>query len=76
MAQAWIGVLLRLEYPMNKEWVKMFPLADYAAKHFIDQAEFGDVMSRIKDGITSLASAMGAVTAISYEFHYTYSLSK
>ena len=39
---------------MNKEWVKMFPLADYAAKHFIDQAEFGDVMSRIKDGIDNL----------------------
>ena len=54
MAQTCIGVLLRLEYPMKKEWVKMFPLADYAAKHFTDHAEFENVMSQITDGIDCL----------------------
>lgn len=54
MAQACIGVLLRLEYPMNKVWVKMFPLADYAAKHFTDHAEFGNVMLQITDVIDNL----------------------
>jgi hypothetical protein len=41
MAQACMGVLLRLESPIDKERIKRFPLVDYAAKHFADHAEFG-----------------------------------
>jgi hypothetical protein len=41
MAQACIGVLLCLEYPTDTECLKRFPLANYAAKHFGDQAKFG-----------------------------------
>ena len=54
MAQACISVLLRLEYPVNNEKIKRLPLADYAAKHFADHAEFGDVISGITDGIDHL----------------------
>ena len=54
IAQACIGVLLRLEYPIDAEYQKRFPLADYAAKHFADHAEFGDVISHITDGIDKL----------------------
>ena len=52
IAQACIGVLLRLEYPIDR--VKMFPLADYAAKHFADHAELGNAISQISDGIDRL----------------------
>jgi hypothetical protein len=54
LARACIGVLLRLEYPIDTERLKRFPLADYAAKHFADHAVFGDVMSHITDGIDKL----------------------
>ena len=52
ITQACIGVLLRMEYPIDR--VKTFPLADYAAKHFADHAELGDAMSQISDGIDRL----------------------
>jgi ankyrin repeat protein len=53
MAQACIGVLLRLAEPIN-ETMKMFPLADYAAGNFADHAEFGNVVSQITKGIDEL----------------------
>ena len=52
MAQACIGALLRLEYPIDR--VKMFPLADYAAKHFADHAELGNAISQITNGLDYL----------------------
>ena len=52
MARACIGVLLRLEYPIDR--VKSSPLADYAAKHFADHAELGNSMSQITDGVDHL----------------------
>ena len=57
MAKACVGVLLCLEQPINNEMIKRFPLADYAAKHFADHAEFGNVISHIKDGIDDLLDA-------------------
>ena len=54
MAQACIAVLLRLEFPINKEKIQKFPLAEYAATHFANHAEFGSVVSRISDGIDHL----------------------
>ena len=54
MAQACLGVLLRLEKPINNETVKRFPLADYAAKHFANHVEFGNVLSQITNGIYEL----------------------
>ena len=52
IAKACIGVLLRLEYPIDR--VKMFPLADYAAKHFTDHAELGNAIPQIADGVDHL----------------------
>ena len=52
MAQACIGVLLRLEYPIDR--VKMFPLADYASKQFADHAELGNAMSQFTGGVDRL----------------------
>ena len=52
IAQACLGVLLRLEYPIDR--VKLFPLADYAAKHFTDHAELGSAIPLITDGVDFL----------------------
>ena len=54
MAQACISVLLRLEFPIDKQTIQKFPLADYAATHFADHGEFGSVISHITDGIDYL----------------------
>jgi hypothetical protein len=57
MAQACMGVLLRLEFPVDKERIKRFPLMDYAAKHFADHAEFENVISHITNGVDHLLNA-------------------
>ena len=49
MAQACLGLLCNLDYNTDKECVETFPLAAYAAQHWVDHAEYGDVLSRIRD---------------------------
>jgi hypothetical protein len=39
---------------MNNETMRGSPLADYAAKHFSDHAEFGGVISQITKAIDNL----------------------
>ena len=51
MAQACLSVLLRLDPVIDKASIKDFPLAEYAAKHFGDHAEFESVLSHILDGV-------------------------
>jgi hypothetical protein len=57
MAKACIGVLLHLKKPIINETMKKFPLADYAAKHLADHAEFGGVISHITNAIDDLLDA-------------------
>jgi hypothetical protein len=54
LAQACLGVLLRLDEHINREIIKNFPLAPYAAEHWASHARFGNVSSRIKDEIECL----------------------
>ena len=50
MATACLGTLLRLDYRVNKYNVKdRFPLAQYAAEHWVTHAKFEDVSSHIRD---------------------------
>ena len=49
MAQACLGVLLRLDYDIDEEKITSLPLAGYAAENFIDHVEFGNVLSHIGD---------------------------
>jgi ankyrin repeat protein len=57
MAQACLAVLLRLDYRTDRKSIKKFHLADYTITHFVSHAEFGNVMSRIRDGIDTLLDA-------------------
>ena len=55
LAQACLGVLLRLDDSTTRETsVECFPLAEYAAEHWVDHALFGGVSFRIKDGMEDL----------------------
>ena len=57
LAQACLGVLFRLDEHMDEETIKNFPLAEYAAKHWVRHARFGNVLPLIKDGIDRLFDA-------------------
>ena len=54
MAQACLGVLLRLDYSIDDESIRNFPLAEYAAECFGDHIEFDNALSPIRDGVDDL----------------------
>ena len=54
LARASLSVLLQLDDLINKSSIKNFPLASYAAKHWVDHAQFEDVSSLIQDGMDLL----------------------
>jgi ankyrin repeat protein len=51
LAQACLGILLRFDDHVDKDAAKDIPLAMYAAKHWVDHAQFKDVSSRIRDAM-------------------------
>jgi ankyrin repeat protein len=54
LAQACLGFLLHLDAPTDEETGKRFPLAEYAAEHWVEHAQFEDVASHVNDGMRSL----------------------
>jgi ankyrin repeat protein len=54
LAQACLGCLLHLDGHIDEGFVKGFPLAEYAAKHWVTHAQFEDVASHVKDGMETL----------------------
>jgi hypothetical protein len=54
LVQACVGVLLRLDDHVDRDNIKDFPLAPYAAEYWPRHAKFGDVSARIKDGMECL----------------------
>jgi ankyrin repeat protein len=53
LAQACLGTLLRLD-GVNNGGTARFPLTGYAARHWVDHAQFEKVSSRIRDGLDDL----------------------
>jgi ankyrin repeat protein len=51
LAQACLGVLLRLDDHVDKENAGDIRLANYAAKHWVDHARFKDVSSRVQHAV-------------------------
>ena len=51
LAQACLGVLLRLDDHVNEDNVGDIPLAKYAAQYWVDHAGFEKVASRIRDAM-------------------------
>jgi ankyrin repeat protein len=57
LAQACLGVLLRLDDSVDRDSIQSFPLARYAAQYWVKHAQFGNVASRIEDGMDCLFDA-------------------
>ena len=57
LAQACLGVLLRLDDQVDRDKIEKFPLARYAAQYWAAHARFENASSRIKDGIKDLFEA-------------------
>ena len=54
LAKACLSVLFQREYSIYEAKIKNFPLAEYAAKHWVEHARFEDVSSYIRDGMDLL----------------------
>jgi len=54
VAQACLGVLLHLDENITKDGLKDFPLAEYAAEHWVEHARIEKVWSKVQDGIKHL----------------------
>ncbi len=54
LARACLTVLLQLDENVDKEHLKTFPLAVYAAEHWVDHAKHKDVASQIQDPMERL----------------------
>ena len=57
LAQACLGVLLRLDDHVDRDDIKNFPLARYAARYWPTHAQFENASLRIKDGMECLFDA-------------------
>jgi ankyrin repeat protein len=51
LAQACLGVLLGFDNHVDKNTAEDIPLGKYAAKHWVEHAQFKDVSSRIRDAM-------------------------
>jgi hypothetical protein len=54
VAQACLGVLLHLDENVTKDSLENFPLAEYAAEHWVGHARFENVSSNVEDGMKRL----------------------
>ena len=54
VAQACLGLLLHLDETVTKDSLENYPLAEYAAKYWLDHARIEDVSSKVQDGMNRL----------------------
>jgi hypothetical protein len=54
IARACLGVLLHLNQNITEDSLKDFPLAEYAAEHWVDHARFENVSAKVQDGTKRL----------------------
>jgi hypothetical protein len=57
LAQACLGVLLRMDDRIDRDKIKDFPLAPYAAQYWATHAQFETASSHIEDGMECLFDA-------------------
>ena len=69
LARACLTVLLQLDEETDKRHLAKFPLAFYAAQHWVDHAKFGDVTSRTQNGMERLFDPTKPYFRIWYWIH-------
>jgi hypothetical protein len=70
LAQACLGVLLRLDDHVNRDNIENFPLARYAAQYWPTHARLENASSRIKDGMECLFDADERLTFATWLWIY------
>jgi hypothetical protein len=63
LARACLTVLLQLDENVDKECLETFPLASYAAEHWVKHAQFDSVASRIQDDTERLFNPLNPYLA-------------
>jgi hypothetical protein len=53
-AQACLAMLLHLDKNIFRDDLEKFPVAEYAAEHWVDHARFEDVSGKVEDGMKRL----------------------
>jgi hypothetical protein len=54
LVQACLAVLMQLDKNVDDKHLEMFPLALYAAKHWVNHAQYDEVASRVQDAMEEL----------------------
>jgi ankyrin repeat protein len=54
VARACLGILLHLDTSITEDGLEKFPLADYAAEHWVDHARFENVSANAEEGMKRL----------------------
>jgi ankyrin repeat protein len=54
LAKACLSVLIQLDRSIDETNMQNFPLAEYAAEHWVDHTRFEDISSDIQDGVDCL----------------------
>ena len=54
LAQACLGVLLQLDDDSRGSYLRRFPLVEYAARYWVDHAQFEEVSLHLQDGIENM----------------------
>src|SRR6266852_3843100 len=54
LARACLGILLHLDKDVTSDSLEDFPLAEYAAEHWVDHARFGEASRNVADGMKQL----------------------
>src|SRR5579863_1022593 len=53
-AQACLGMLLHLDESITRDHLEKYPLAEYAAEHWVNHSRFEDVSRKVEDGMKQL----------------------
>jgi hypothetical protein len=68
LARACLTVLLQLDESVDKKRLEEFPLAFYAAQHWVDHAKYEGVASRIQDAMEQLFNPSNPYLAVGLGF--------
>jgi hypothetical protein len=71
VAKACLGILLHLDRDIAKSALQTFPLAPYAALHWVDHARIGGVSKNVEDGMKILLDSRKPHLAVWVSLHNT-----
>ena len=71
IAKACLGILLHLDKDVTKDALQKFPLAPYAALHWVDHARFEGVSRNVEDGMNVLLDSSKPHLAVWVSLHNT-----